>query len=111
MKRIAASMMELAAIMVLSGGAPGLSGRDHARDQMRRGQAVRMGVFESVREVRIEGTRSSVGQAATRRTGLEITSQLDSGPLIAITQVADESFRPGDRVRARSDGGLSRVSH
>lgn len=152
MKRIAAWVVGLAAsAVVLSGCAPGLSGRDYSRDQARREQAVRMGVVESVREVQIEGTRSSIGpaagavvggiagsnvgqgrgaavgailgsvaggvagqaaeQAATRQTGLEITIKLDSGRLIAITQAADESFRPGDRVRVLSDGGLSRVSH
>jgi outer membrane lipoprotein SlyB len=139
------------AVVVLSGCAPGLSGRDYSRDQARREQSVRMGVVESVRDVQIEGTRSGVGpaagavvggiagsavgqgrgaavaailgsvaggvtgqaaeQVATRQTGLEITIKLDGGRLIAITQAADESFRPGDRVRVLSDGGLSRVSH
>lgn len=151
MKRIAASIMGLAAsVVVLNGCAPGMSGRDYSRDQVRREQAVRMGVVESVREVQIEGTRSSVGpaagavvggiagstvgqgrgaavgavlgsvaggvagqaaeQAATRQTGLEITIKLDNGRLIAVTQAADESFRPGDRVRVLSDGSTTRVA-
>lgn len=151
MTRIAAWVMGLAgSVVVLGGCAPGLSGRDYSRDQVRREQAVRMGVVESVREVQIEGTRSSIGpaagavvggiagstvgqgrgaavgailgsvaggvagqaaeQAVTRQTGLEITIKLDSGGLIAITQAADESFVPGDRVRVLSDGGVSRVS-
>lgn len=55
------------------------------------------------------------GQAAeeigTRKTGLEITVKLDGGKLVAITQEADETFRPGDRVRIVSDGTTSRVTH
>jgi outer membrane lipoprotein SlyB len=110
-----------------------------------------MGVVESVREVQIEGTRSSIGPAAgaivggvagssvgqgrgsaiaavlgsvaggvaglsaeqyaTQRRGLEITVRLDNGKLVAITQEADESFRPGERVRILSGGGVSRVTH
>jgi outer membrane lipoprotein SlyB len=50
-------------------------------------------------------------QGATRQTGLEITVKLDSGRLIAVTQAADESFKPGDRVRVLSDGATARVSH
>lgn len=55
------------------------------------------------------------GQAAeevgTRQAGYEITVKLDNGQLIAVTQAADESFRPGDRVRIISDGRTSRVTH
>ena len=55
------------------------------------------------------------GQAAeevgTRKTGLEITVKLDGGKLVAITQEADEAFRPGERVRIISDGTTSRVTH
>lgn len=55
------------------------------------------------------------GQAAeevgTRKTGLEITVKLDGGKLIAVTQEADEAFKPGERVRIISDGSTSRVTH
>jgi outer membrane lipoprotein SlyB len=50
-------------------------------------------------------------EALTRRPGLEITVKLDSGGLIAVTQEADESFKPGDRVRVVSGGGATRVTH
>jgi len=49
-------------------------------------------------------------QAATRQPGLEITVKLDSGRMIAVTQAADENFRPGDRVRVLSDGRTARVT-
>lgn len=50
-------------------------------------------------------------QAATRQTGLEITVKLDNGSLVAVTQAADEAFRPGERVRILSDGRTARVTH
>lgn len=53
----------------------------------------------------------AIEESATRRPGLEITVKLDSGNMIAITQEADETFRPGDRVRVLFDGGISRVTH
>ena len=138
-------------IALLGACAAGVGGGDYSRDQARREQTVRLGVVDSVREVKIEGTRSGVGaaagavvggvagstvgqgrgstvgavlgsvaggvagqaaeQGATRQTGLEITIKLDSGRLIAVTQAADEPFKPGDRVRVLSDGATSRVSH
>jgi len=51
------------------------------------------------------------GEAATqvKTPGLEITVQLDSGRVIAVTQPAGETFKPGDRVRVRSDGRTARV--
>ncbi|MBI3042379.1 MAG: hypothetical protein HYY78_06100 [Betaproteobacteria bacterium] len=50
-------------------------------------------------------------QAGTRQTGYEITVRLDNGRLIAVTQAADETFKPGDRVRLVSDGATTRVTH
>jgi outer membrane lipoprotein SlyB len=140
-----------AAVTVISGCAPSMSGGAYTRDQARREQSVRLGVVESVREVQIEGTRSGIGPAAgavvggiagstigqgrgsavgavlggvaggvagqaaeevgTRKAGLEITVKLDGGKLVAITQEADEAFRPGERVRIISDGTTSRVTH
>lgn len=54
------------------------------------------------------------GQAAegafTRKAGLEITVKLDNGELRAITQEADDTFRPGERVRLVSGGGVTRVT-
>ena len=151
MTRTVAATIGLTVIALLGACASGVGGGDYSRDQARREQTVRLGVVDSVREVKIEGTRSGVGavaggvvggvagstvgqgrgstvgavlgsvaggvagqaaeQGATRQTGLEITVKLDSGRLIAVTQAADESFKPGDRVRILSDGATSRVSH
>lgn len=53
---------------------------------------------------------SAVEEGVTRQKGLEITIRLDSGRTIAVTQGADEYFRPGDRVRVLSEGGTTRVT-
>lgn len=52
-----------------------------------------------------------IEQGTTKKQGLEITVKLDSGELRAITQEADEAFRPGERVRLLSGGGVTRVTH
>jgi len=151
MTRTVAATIGLTAIALLGACASGVGGGDYSRDDTRREQTVRLGVVDSVREVKIDGTRSGVGagagavvggvagstvgqgrgatvgavlgsvaggvagqaaeQSATRQTGLEITVLLDGGRLIAVTQAADETFKPGDRVRILSDGATSRVTH
>ena len=50
-------------------------------------------------------------QHVTRKDGLEITVRLDNGELRAITQEADETYAPGERVRVLSSSGVTRVSH
>lgn len=45
------------------------------------------------------------------RPGFEITVRLDNGEMRAITQLADEQFRPGERVRLLSNGYTTRVTH
>jgi len=127
------------------------SGGVYSAGETRSEQTVRMGVVESVREVRIEGSQSPVGTLAggaigglagsnvgggrgatvgtilgavaggvagtaierniTEKKGLEITVRLENGELRAITQEADETFRPGERVRLLSNRGVTRVTH
>lgn len=53
----------------------------------------------------------AIENTASKRAGLEITVRLDNGELRAITQSADEPFRPGERVRLLSSGGVTRVTH
>jgi outer membrane lipoprotein SlyB len=52
-----------------------------------------------------------VEASANNRPGFEITVKLDSGELRAVTQTADELFRPGERVRLLSNGYNTRVTH
>jgi len=54
---------------------------------------------------------SAAENRINQRRGLEITVRLDNGDMRAITQEADEQFRPGDRVRLLSSGGTTRVTH
>ncbi len=54
---------------------------------------------------------NAIEQGVTKKQGLEITVNLDNGELRAITQDADESFRPGERVRLLSGNGVTRVTH
>ena len=54
---------------------------------------------------------SMLEERATRKDGVEITVRLEGGELRAITQEADEVFKPGERVRLLSGGGVTRVSH
>jgi outer membrane lipoprotein SlyB len=52
-----------------------------------------------------------VENKANNRAGFEITVRLENGELRAITQLADEMFRPGERVRLLSNGYTTRVTH
>jgi outer membrane lipoprotein SlyB len=53
---------------------------------------------------------SAIEEGVTRQRGLEITVLLDNGRTVAVTQAADESFAPGDRVRVLRDyRGTARV--
>ena len=54
---------------------------------------------------------NAIEERAGKRQGLEITVKLDNGELRAVTQDADESFRPGERVRLLSGNGVTRVTH
>lgn len=52
----------------------------------------------------------AIEEGVTRSKGLEITVKLDNGRLLAVTQNADENFRPGDRIRILTGGGVTRVT-
>lgn len=56
-------------------------------------------------------TGTAIEEDVTKKPGLEITVRLDDGRLLAVTQEADETFRPGDRVRVLTGRGTTRVSH
>lgn len=53
-----------AALVALGGCASGTGSKDYSRVQTRGVQEVQMGVVESVREVRIEGTKTPIGAGA-----------------------------------------------
>jgi outer membrane lipoprotein SlyB len=125
MRTTVALIASLLTTLLLSACAGGLGSGDYARTQTRGVQEVQMGTVESVREVKIEGTKSGVGavvggvagaateEGATRQKGVEITVKLDGGRLIAVTQAAEpnEIFQVGERIRILSGGGVTRVTH
>jgi hypothetical protein len=68
-------------------------GRQHDRRRQWRGRS-----GPARRDPRRHRRQRRREQIAQRR-GLEITVRLENGEMRAITQDADEVFRPGDRVR------------
>lgn len=74
-------------VAVLSGCAGGLSGSDYSRGQARQEQSVRTGIVESVREVKLEGTRSGIGAVAGGVAGGIGASTASDGRLGAIFAV------------------------
>ena len=87
MNRFSVVMAGLAAIAVLGGCAPSMSGSAYTRNQARTEQSVRMGVVESVRQVQIEGTRSSIGPAAGAVVGGIAGSSIGQGRGAAVAAV------------------------
>lgn len=69
----------LISVLLLSACASGLGGGDYAREQARGVQEVQMGVVESVREVKLEGTKSGVGTLAGSVVGGVAGSEIGHG--------------------------------
>ncbi|MBI3779205.1 MAG: glycine zipper 2TM domain-containing protein [Gammaproteobacteria bacterium] len=67
------------AALMLAGCAGGLGGGDYERGQTRGVQEVQMGVVESVREVKIEGTKSGIGSTAGAVVGGVAGSEIGHG--------------------------------
>lgn len=68
-----------AALVGLGGCASGTGSKDYSRAQTRGVQEVQMGVVESVREVRIEGTKSPIGAGAGAVVGGVAGSNVGGG--------------------------------
>ena len=72
--------LALCAVAMVSGCAQrGLGGADYSRSQVRGEQTVRIGVVESVRDVRIDGRDSGVGTAAGAVLGGIAGSEVGKG--------------------------------
>ena len=84
------TMLAAAALCTVVTGcaAPGLGGGSYSREQARREQTVRMGYVESVREVKLEGTRSGVGPGAGAVAGGIAGSTIGHGRGSALGAVA-----------------------
>jgi len=68
-----------ASVAVLGGCASSMSGGAYSRGQARQAQEVKMGMVESVRHVKIEGTKSPVGAGAGAVVGGIAGSNIGAG--------------------------------
>lgn len=69
----------VAAMIALAGCASGTGGKDYSRAQTRSVQEVQMGVVESVRDVKIEGTKTPIGAGAGAVVGGVAGSTVGAG--------------------------------
>jgi outer membrane lipoprotein SlyB len=104
---------------LLAGCASGLGSGDYERKEARRVYEVKMGVVESVRSVRLEGTNSGVGTVAGGIVGGVAGSEIGGGKGSAVGAVlgavaggvagkaAEEALtrKPGIEVVVRLDSG------
>lgn len=79
MRHTVALIASLLTTLLLSACAGGLGSGDYARTQTRGVQEVQMGMVESVREVKIEGTKSGVGTGAGAVVGGVAGSRVGGG--------------------------------
>lgn len=79
MRHLVVIMTSLLTAVLLSACASGLGSGDYEREQARGVQEVQMGVVESVREVKLEGTKSGIGTGAGAVVGGLAGSELGHG--------------------------------
>lgn len=79
MRHTLAVAATLLTTLLLSACAGGLGSGDYARTQTRGVQEVQMGTVESVREVKIEGTKSGIGSTAGAVVGGVAGSEVGGG--------------------------------
>lgn len=91
------------------GGLGGAALGGYAGSEMGKGKGSTVGAIAGAIAGGLAG--GAIEEGVTRQPGLEITVRLENGQYIAVTQAADEAFRPGDRVRVLSGRGATRVSH
>ncbi len=79
MRNTKLSLILIATVAILNACASSNSGSVYSREETRRIQTVRMGIVESVRQVKIEGTKSPVGTVGGAAVGGIAGSTLGSG--------------------------------
>ena len=72
-------MFFLSVVALLTGCASSNSGEVYSRDQVRRTQTVQLGTVQGVKNVRIEGTKSSIGTVAGAVAGGVAGSTIGAG--------------------------------
>lgn len=101
------TIIAVATIAFLLGGcASSNSGSVYSRDEARRVQTVKTGIVESVRQVRLEGTKSPVGTAAGAVVGGVAGNQVGNGAGQAIATVIGAVV--GGIAGAAAEEGITR---
>ena len=96
----------LLAAVTLAGCASGLGGGDYERAEARRVMSVRMGIVESVRPVKLEGTKSPVGTVGGAAVGGIAGSSIGQGKGAAIGAVVGAVV--GGLAGAAAEEGVTR---
>lgn len=96
----------LAGALVLGGCAPSLSGSAYSRSQTQLAQQVQMGYVESVREVRIEGTKTPIGAGAGAALGGLAASNIGGGRGQAAATIGGVLL--GGLIGAAAEEGITR---
>lgn len=104
--RILNLCLALVAAVTVAGCATGQGAGDYQRTETRRVMSVRMGVIESVRAVKLEGTKSPVGTLGGAAVGGIAGSSVGSGKGSAIGAVVGAVV--GGLAGAAAEEGLTR---
>ena len=97
----------LGAILTLGGCASSLTGDTYSRDDARAPQIVRMGTVESVRLVKIEGTKTAIGPIAGAAIGGVAGSGVGGGSGRAIASIV--GALAGGMAGAAAEEGITRT--
>jgi outer membrane lipoprotein SlyB len=79
MKMLGVALCIVSACLLATGCASSRSGEVYSRDQARKAQTVQMGTVQSVKAVKIEGTKSPVGAIAGGAVGGALGQTIGSG--------------------------------
>ncbi|WP_447590508.1 glycine zipper 2TM domain-containing protein [Aquipseudomonas campi] len=93
--------------LTLGGCASNLSGDSYSRDEARKVQTVRMGTIESLRPVKIEGTKTPIGGGAGAVVGGVAGSGIGGGRGSAVAAVIGAVA--GGLLGAATEEGLTRT--
>ncbi|MGP0170641.1 hypothetical protein ACSVIJ_02045 [Pseudomonas sp. NCHU5208] len=107
MRKPAVLTVFVAATLTLGGCASSLTGDTYSRDEARQVQTVRMGTIESLRPVKIEGTKTPIGAGAGAVIGGVGGSGLGGGRGSAVMAVIGAVA--GGLLGAAAEEGLTRT--
>lgn len=100
-------VVSFAAMALLGGCASSLTGDTYSRDEARAVQTVRMGTIESLRPVKIEGTKTPIGAGAGAVIGGVGASTIGGGRGSAVAAVIGAVA--GGLLGAMTEEGLTRT--